>query len=313
MLQSISLWFEVLSSTGRRTDRTLLAHRRILDHYILPFFGHLTFIEINPAILEDYIVWAKKLKLRKKAASNSTINKSLNPLRMMCKDAAIRYGWGSTFNPFFGYKKLPENDTNYEINPFTVKEQKALIDNTEDHWKPYFKVAFRTGLRQGEQVALLIEDVDFDRAELHVRRALTLDINGKPTIGKTKNSFSRRTIKLLPDVLEAIQTQVKISRSLGCKHLFCTPLGKKVHPDNLRGRIWAQALEAAAVPYRPMIQTRHSFATTALSAGESPLWIAKAMGHSTAKMVIEVYGKYVQNANGTQDGSRLTALYNELK
>jgi integrase len=82
-----------------------------------------------------------------------------------------------------------------------------------------------------------------------------------------------------------------------------------VQRDNLRGRVWAPALEAAGLPYRPPIQTRHSFASTALSAGESPLWIAQTMGHSTAKMVLEVYSKYVRNAAGSQDGDRVSALY----
>ncbi|PHR26050.1 MAG: hypothetical protein COA36_13165 [Desulfotalea sp.] len=104
---------------------------------------------------------------------------------------------------------------------------------------------------------------------------------------------------------------MKISRPLDCKDLFCSPLGKQVHTDNLRYRIWTPVLEEAALPYRPKIQTRQSFATTAFSAGEPPLWIAKAMGHSTAKMVIEVYGEYVQNAIAILYGSRLTALYND--
>jgi integrase len=230
---------------------------------------------------------------------------------MMCKDAAVRYGWNSSFNPFFGYRKLPKNTSEYEIHPFTIEEQRIIIDKLDDHWKPFFLIAFRTGLRQGEQLALRVTDVDLETARLHVRQTLTLDENGKVTIGQTKNSYSRRTIALSADILSALQTQLDISRSLDSQYLFCTPNGNQIQRDNLRGRIWAPTLEAAGLPYRPMIQTRHSFATTALSAGESPLWISTTMGHSTAKMVLEVYGKYVRDANGTQDGSRLSSLYGE--
>lgn len=61
--------------------------------------------------------------------------------------------------------------------------------------------------------------------------------------------------------------------------------------------------------YRPMMQTRLSFATTAFSLGENPLWIAKVMGHSTTRMVIDVYAKYIANQNGTPDGGRLDQAY----
>jgi integrase len=275
------------------------------------------FSEINGTLLEIYFGEAKKLKLklklRNKVASNKTLNKSLVPLKMMCKMAAIKYGWISDFNPFFGHKKLPEKDSYYEIRPFTIEEQQAIIEHLEEHWKPFFTVAFRSGLRQGEQLALLVDNVDFKRAKLNIRRALTLDENGKTTIGSTKNSYSRRSIHLQSDILDKLRSQVKISQSLESDYLFCTPNGSAVQRDNLRGRVWTPALEAAGLPYRPMIQTRHSFATTALSAGESPLWIAQTMGHNTTKMVIEVYGKYVQNANGTQDGSHLNSLYGEHK
>jgi integrase len=125
----------------------------------------------------------------------------------------------------------------------------------------------------------------------------------------TKNMSSRRTVPLSTDLMETIRTQAEISRSFECPYLFCTPNGKRVQRDNLRGRVWAPALVAAGIDYRPMSQTRHSFATTALSAGESPLWIAKIMGHNSTLMLIEVYSKYVQDANGTQDGSLVNALY----
>ncbi len=69
------------------------------------------------------------------------------------------------------------------------------------------------------------------------------------------------------------------------------------------------SLKKAGLPYRPLLQTRHSFATTALSLGETPLWIAKTMGHSTAKIVLEVYAKYVESLEGTRDGGKLNSAY----
>ncbi|RZB35948.1 MAG: hypothetical protein SRB2_02613 [Desulfobacteraceae bacterium Eth-SRB2] len=71
------------------------------------------------------------------------------------------------------------------------------------------------------------------------------------------------------------------------------------------------ALEKAGIKYRAMAQTRHSFATNALSCGENPLWIAKVMGHRNTEMIIKVYGKYVEDAKGVEDGSSLNNIYQE--
>jgi hypothetical protein len=45
----------------------------------------------------------------------------------------------------------------------------------------------------------------------------------------------------------------------------------------------------------------------ALSCGESPLWISKTLGHRNSEMIIKVYGKYMENAQGTVD---LSVFYN---
>jgi integrase len=46
-------------------------------------------------------------------------------------------------------------------------------------------------------------------------------------------------------------------------------------------KVWNSALKKTGLKYREMKQTRHSFATNALSCGENPLWIAKVMATAT--------------------------------
>jgi integrase len=285
-----------------------------MDLYLRPFFGEMTFAALSAATFEKFIVWAKSKRYADKEISAATVNKCFTLLHMICKSAAIEYGWGIAFNPFFGFKRLPADDPYEGISPLSLDEQRRLIEEMPDHWRPYFKFAFSAGLRPGEQMALKLEDIDWEKGLLHVRRALTLDENGKRAMGRTKNRYSRRTIKLIPAMLEALKEQKTIHESLGGEYFFCTTGGTQVNVNNLRNRVWAPALKKANLASREMKQTRHTFATIALSCGENPLWIAKVMGHRNTEMIIKVYGKYIEKAGGTADGHSMSRLLqNALK
>jgi len=42
---------------------------------------------------------------------------------------------------------------------------------------------------------------------------------------------------------------------------------------------------------------------------ENPIWIARVMGHRDTDMIIRVYGKYIENFDGTQDRNNLNDFY----
>jgi len=164
-------------------------------------------------------------------------------------------------------------------------------------------------LRQGEQNAIKPNDIDWLSGLLHIRRAITLDKNGKFVEGGTKNRYSKKVIKLIPILIQALKSQKKIYDSFKCEYFFCSTNGGRVDPSNSRRRIWNPSLKKAGVELRQMKQTRHCFATNALSCGENPLWIAKIMGHRDTNMIIKVYSKFIENAAGFKDGTNLNAIY----
>lgn len=68
-------------------------------------------------------------------------------------------------------------------------------------------------------------------------------------------------------------------------------------------RIWKAALKRAGVRYRNPYQTRHTYASMMLSAGEHPMWVAKQMGHADWTMIARVYGRWMPSAD-TEAGNR---------
>jgi len=120
--------------------------------------------------------------------------------------------------------------------------------------------------------------------------------------------FSRRAIRLIPVMLEALKAQKAIYDQFKGKYFFCTTTGAQIDPDNLRDRVWTPTMKKAGLPYREMKQTRHTFATISLGCGENPLWIARTMGHRNTEMIIKVYSRYIEKSRGSDDGGLLNSI-----
>ncbi|MCP4295423.1 MAG: tyrosine-type recombinase/integrase, partial [Proteobacteria bacterium] len=73
-------------------------------------------------------------------------------------------------------------------------------------------------------------------------------------------------------------------------------------PDHFRKVVWMPALEKAGFEYRPPIQTRHTFATLMLSAGEDIGWVQNMLGHSSLQMIFTRYYAWIPKKT-RRDGS----------
>ena len=94
--------------------------------------------------------------------------------------------------------------------------------------------------------------------------------------------------------------------------MFTGPEGGLLNPTYMRDGVWYKALEKAALRRRTAYQTRHTFASNALAAGEAPAWVAAHLGHATAEMLFKVYARFIPNRT-RRDGSALYARMAEGK
>jgi integrase len=295
-------WYNLKKDTEAISSRTLGGYKGYIEKYLIPFFGEKSFGSFNKSLFDKFISWAKKQKYRKKPVSNESISKYFVVLKMVCKDATIKYGWIGTYDPFFGFKMPKGKRDAYEkIFPFSIKEQKKIIAILPYHWKPYFEFAFASGVSQGEQRAIKPENIDWVNEKLSIESAITRDENGKTIEGPCKTKYRRRTIKLSHKMLSALENQKKIYDQFEGKYFFCNEVGNMIDPSNLRSDIWIPTLNKAGLKYREMKQTRHSFGTYHLSKGTDPLKIAKVMGHRDTEMVIKVYGKCIDDGIAIED------------
>src|SRR5262249_45508279 len=104
--------------------------------------------------------------LKAKALSVSTIRNAIAPLRASLFEA-VDDGLISS-NPFARtgkYNKGSKDAIKKKIDPLTRAEVKLFLSTVLEkrpHWYPIFLCAVRTGLRQGELLALKCSDIDFN-------------------------------------------------------------------------------------------------------------------------------------------------------
>jgi integrase len=210
-----------------------------------------------------------------------------------------------------------------DVDPFSFDEQTRLLESLPqpekgfrkscpNFWRNYFIVAFDTGLRPSEQLALKWAPdpeqpdrssyVDFERKKLFIRQGI---VRGEMTDLKTK--ASHRVVDMLPTVEMALQNQQVASMS-ATGYVFCSATGGTLDLGNIRKRIWYPTLKRASLRTRDLYQTRHSFASLMLQAGEDPTWIARMMGHTTTRMLFERYSAFIRHRTRQDGAAYLQAL-----
>ncbi len=171
------------------------------------------------------------------------------------------------------------------IEPFTLEQVKTLIENAQSlRLKAFLMVAFFTGLRTGEQLALMWEDIDFNEKKITINKSL----NELGNITTPKNKPSIREVDLLEPV-EKILKDLKASEPENKKFVFIS-MPKR---STMFQRAFRALLKALNLKDRKLYTTRHTFASLMLSQGEEPMWVSKALGHKDLNTTYSTYSHYI--------------------
>ncbi len=187
-------------------------------------------------------------------------------------------------NPYFAIT-LKNAQEGERIEPFNLEEVKILIKNAPSlRLKAFLVVAFFTGLRTGEQLALLWSDIDFKNKKINIDKSLNLS----GVITTPKNKPSVREVDLLEPV-EKILKELKASEPANKKMIFLS-IPKRTQEFQ---RAFKKLLKALNLKERKLYTTRHTFASLMLSQGEEAMWVSKTLGHKDLNTTYGVYSHYI--------------------
>ena len=267
--------------------------RDILEKWLIPQFGKRVISSITKQdLLEFRSVLAKAPgKKPETTMSASRINHVMTSVKQVLDEAADRFNFTT---PYQNIKRMRIKKT--DVTPFTIEEVEMIIKYCREDFRDYFTVKFFTGMRPGEIHGLKWKYVDFEKRLITIRETIVDDYEETP-----KTADSNRDIQMAPQVNEALKTQWEVTGKKS-PYVFANGNGGALTNRNMSNRVWYPMLRSLGLKLRTPYQTRHTFATLMLAAGESPEWIAFQMGHSSTEMLFKVYSRYVPNLT-RRDGS----------
>jgi len=183
-----------------------------------------------------------------------------------------------------------EKEETKDINPYSFDEAKLIIKNANGWQKDFFQIAFFTGMRTGEILALKWEDINFVSKTITVRRSIR---NG--VLRETTKTGTTRTIDMLPIVETAI-LRMKQQTYLRNSFVFLSSTGScYTDAGFIRKGAWTNAIKLSGLDYRTLYQTRHTFASNMISEGEDVLWVSQMLGHKNLQITLSVYAKFIKS------------------
>ena len=199
--------------------------------------------------------------------------------------------------------KNEENED--EVNPSTEGEIESLLKTSEGWERSLLAVCFFTGMRRGEVLGLRWSGVFLDRDRILVRRSLTRHGESSP-----KNKTSFRYVQMLPRVREELLKQ-QVRVKLRSEFVFPNRAWKALNVNRVTKALWPRLVERAEIPYRPLMQTRPTYATLMLQKGAPIDWLQKQMGHRNLTMLIRHYWRWINPGELLQETlARLGAIKN---
>lgn len=275
-----------------RTDlakSTMKSYRAALNSFWLPTLGKMVLTEI---VFTDVSVALAGRAWK----TNKTRNNYLIVLRRVL-DAAFVDGIIDR-NPADRVRNAKVQQQ--EPDPLLLEEVEIILAKMRERYHEqvasYFEFATFSGLRTSELIALEWGDVDFRRNQVCVRKAF---VEGEVKSTKTNRI---RYVDLNSRAKAALMRQKHLTFLAG-GHVFLNPVTGAPWADDYRQRInyWHPTLKALGLRARDAYQTRHTYATLLLMSGANPAYVAQQLGHTTMKMTLERYARWMPRAdNGAE-------------
>lgn len=282
---------------------TYRGYKQVYDSHLFAQWDKTRLADLTPAAIR---AWVGTLDCKIKTVRN-ILTPLRNALEQAVNDDLIE------FNPLERVKltKIMPREarkSDYEPDPFDMAEITAILNACEGQERNLYQCAFATGLRTSELIGLEWGSIDWLKGKISVDRVKVEGVVKEDT----KTVAGRRKIDMRQGAYDALTAQ-RAHTELAGKTIFHDPrYGEGWADDQAVKKRWMIILRNAGVRYRNPYQTRHTFASTLLSTGENPLYVAKQMGHKDTEMITRNYGRWIEQGTEPESRKALAAFFAQI-
>lgn len=259
-------------------QRSLRNKRYMIQSHVLPYFGDKKMNEISPS---DIINWQKVIK-ENNDFSEAYLRMLQNQVNAIFIHATKIYYLKD--NPCKRVKKMGKADGRSLVF-WTLDEYQKFISTFEMDSMHYvmFEILFWTGMREGELLALTLDDIDFGQLQIKITKTY-FRMKKEDVITTPKTDTSIRTIAIpqfLADEIEAYSNR-----------LYKHPRDARLFPIVAEAlqQVMRRHIKKAEVKKIRVHDLRHSHCAYLINQGVQPLIIKERLGHKDIKITLNTYG-----------------------
>ncbi|WP_265460199.1 tyrosine-type recombinase/integrase [Enterococcus sp. HY326] len=294
-----------------KKESHVVSQQYVFDVHLKNYFKHAKISKLN-----DQDIIGFRNSLLKKKLSNNYINKIVILLKKIL-DIAVRKKVLRQ-NPCTFLKRLPVEKE--KMNFWTFDEFSkfdALFNGEEQLLRLFFHLAYFTGMRMGEILALSWEDIDFEKNQIYVIQSVT-KIHGKEMISAPKTAASKRSISIhaqLSDLL--LEWKNYQNDMLGHYASGRTDLDIRLFEDapchimdgnSIRKKYDSILKRDCSLKRIRIHDFRHSHAALLVEQNQEPYIIKERLGHASIQTTYDVYGHLYPNKQ-QEIADRIGLLY----
>lgn len=270
-------------------------YKMVCERHIIPVLGHIRLQQLTPLMVQEF--YNKKLgspALNGRGVLSASSIDHIHKVLHRALNQAVKLHLIAN-NPCDAVE--PPKPKKADIDFWTPDEVIRFLDAIRgDRLYALFYLALHTGMRRGEILGLMWEDMDLENGFISVRRAIVRRYRGT-VVKEPKTEKSRRRIQITRDVVDVLKAYKVIQNKerllfgedyVNTGYVFTKPEGGPLEPCYVTG-YFNRLVKKAGVRSIKFHALRHTHATLLGAAGVPLKSVSARLGHSSVVMTGDIY------------------------
>ena len=286
----LRLWYELYAEPNVRPT-TAASYRRNIELHVIPHIGDIKLNRLTSRELQKFykdLLENGRLREAQKEKNPGLSNSTVRGIHMMLHNALDRA---------VRERLILRNPTEDCIIPKLEKKEmkilrpediKAYLAAAERRGVlPMFYLELVSGVRKGELVALLWDDLDIEQRTISVSKQALSRPGGEIVVNRPKTENSIRAISIPQEAVDLLVEEHQ--KHPDNPYMFPSPkTGEMYYPDSV-ANLHKKLLQDAGSGHIRFHDLRHTFATMALQNGVDVKTVSAMLGHYDAGFTLRTY------------------------